>query len=338
LWTPTLGYDGEGPPSLVPDTWMFRDHRVQHQVEQEAKWTSVARSVLAGDTMAKGQAGLLQNPNLAPDDIHRVLLALAKQHNSNKPVAARFQENPAASRRLTGADSFQSRVATSGVAYSFQGRPFQLKRPAKIRLKQTQAAAAEEEIQRLLRVCKAIEIAPCHDGHLPLTKGAARYEREPFPMSRWPREQPVPVLREDQLADYDRRQLLIYNDCRLRGFAPRDTESSVSTVPKSDGGHRLCTDYRRLNNFQRKEKFKLDGVPQVAEMIQPGDFGCVLDLKDCYLLMGLHPAQRRYCRFRSPVSNDRYQWKTVSFGVSEAPRICTKLFRPFVAILKSLGV
>ena len=43
-------------------------------------------------------------------------------------------------------------------------------------------------------------------------------------------------------------------------------------------------------------------------------------------------------RFRDPQTRQRLQWRTVSFGISEAPRLCTKLLRPLVAILKQMGI
>ena len=61
-------------------------------------------------------------------------------------------------------------------------------------------------------------------------------------------------------------------------------------------------------------------------------------MKDAYLTLGLHPAHRKYCRFRDPATGQRLQWRTVSFGVAEAPRICTKLLRPLLAILKQIGI
>ncbi len=94
-----------------------------------------------------------------------------------------------------------------------------------------------------------------------------------------------------------------------------------------------------LNLFQEKTHFKMDTTVQTfAELIQPNDYGMLCDLKDCYLTMGLHPSQRKYCRFRSPSSGQRLQWRTVSFGMSEAPRLCTKLLRPLIGLLKQLGI
>ena len=82
----------------------------------------------------------------------------------------------------------------------------------------------------------------------------------------------------------------------------------------------------------------MDTLQTVAECIQPNDFGMLVDLTDCYLTMGLHPSHRKYCRFRHPTTGARLQWKTISFGMSEAPRICTKLLRPLMGRLKQLGI
>jgi hypothetical protein len=38
------------------------------------------------------------------------------------------------------------------------------------------------------------------------------------------------------------------------------------------------------------------------------------------------------------VTGIRYQWRAVSFGTSEAQKICTKILRPLIGTLKSLGI
>jgi hypothetical protein len=82
----------------------------------------------------------------------------------------------------------------------------------------------------------------------------------------------------------------------------------------------------------------MDDVQLISELIQPGDFGMLVDLKDAYLTLCLHPSHRKYCRFRDPSTRQRLQWRTVSFGISEAPRLCTKLLRLLISMLKQLGI
>ena len=87
------------------------------------------------------------------------------------------------------------------------------------------------------------------------------------------------------------------------GLPYRDFESAGFTVPKPNHKLRLCMDERQLNENVTKQKFKLEGVQNATELIQPGDWGVLLDLEDCYLQIGLHPAQRKYFRFRDPNGN-----------------------------------
>ena len=276
---------------------------------------------------------------MSDHDIHHALWQLAEKGNSGNPIAARFQSQPDRVERLLGSESHTTKQVFSGSAYNLSARPFQYRRPRLIPLQKAQRKAAVEEIERLMQVCHAVEVAPEHDGDKALTTTSEAWERRPLPYGNWPRERQIPVVGSwAEQQTYDRRCANEMTARRCQGKPYRDFESAVFTVDKKDGGHRLCTDYRPLNLFQEKVHFKMDTVQTVAELIQPNDFGMLCDLKDCYLTMGLHPSQRKYCRFRSPASGQRLQWRTVSFGMSEAPRMCTKLLRPLLGLLKQLGI
>jgi hypothetical protein len=202
-----------------------------------------------------------------------------------------------------------------------------------------QELAASAEIARLFNECNAIERCPEHDGHKALRPWAKQHERMRLPRGQWPQELPVTVLTSDSAVDlYNREQMALCRERRAQGKPLRDFESGVFAVAKSDGGYRLCADYRELNKLAEKQRFQMEGVKDVATMIQRNDFAMLVDLKDCCLALGLHPSQRKHCRFRCPKTNVRCQWKTVSFGTSEAPRLCTKILRPLIRILKSLNV
>ncbi len=212
-------------------------------------------------------------------------------------------------------------------------------RPRAIRLDRFQTAAVSEELHRLRFVCNAVEVAPEHDEDKALRTHAPTWERSELRVTPWPRERRIPVLEtRARVRLYDRRCLAQQQQRRQRGLAFRDFESPVFTVPKKDGAFRLCTDYRRLNLFQRKTTFKMDDIQLISELIQPSDFAMLVNLKDAYLTLGLHPAHRKYCRFRDPATRQRLQWRTVSFGIFEAPRLCTKLLRPLISMLKQLGI
>ena len=298
-----------------------------------------SRSILRGDIQAKGLASQLR-PGTSMKDMESVLTALATAGNSDRPVAARLQTHPTNVQRLVeDAHSLTAQSATRGVAYRFTSRPTQWHRPRPLQLEAASMEAAAAEINRLYNVCKAIERCEDHDGDKCLRSWAKSYERKRLPRGQWPTEPIVPLLTsEKEVENYNAQQNFLFRRGQARNLPLRDFESGVFTVSKSDGGHRLCTDYRELNKFSEKQRFQMEGVQEIAEMIQQGDYGMLVDLKDAYLTLGLHPSHRKYCRFRCPKTHVRYQWKTVSFGTSEAPRICTKILRPLIGILKSLGI
>ena len=277
--------------------------------------------------------------DLSDDAIHDALLGIAMRGNSAQPIAARIQLHPSRVGRILGLEDATTIQAAQGCAYTFNQRPYQFRRPRPIRLAAAQLAAAGAEIDRLIHECHAVETAPAHDRDKALRPGFPAWERLPLRKGWWPAEKLVPVLAsESAVRDYDAECLRTQNVRRAQGKPFRDFESTVFTVPKKDGRFRLCTDYRPLNEFQTKRPFKMENVQTVAETIQRGDFGMLVDLTDCYLTMGLPPAQRKYCRFRHPGDGRRLQWTTISFGMSEAPRICTKILRPLIGLLKQLGI
>ena len=352
IWDASLGFPGEGPAwsSLRTSSshamkWQSTAGTISSTVQFQAGmnvehvFISRARSILAGASLGKGPASEIK-AGISNEQIERILTRLAEDGNSKRPVGARFQSHPANVRRLVGdADSLAAESARRGVAYSFDSRPQQWRRPRPLHLAFDQELAASAEIARLFNVCQAIERAPSHDGDKCLRSWAKAYEREVLPRGRWPREPIIPLCKSDsEVEKYNLEQMRVYRKRRAAGLPLRDFESGVFTVTKSDGGYRLCTDYRELNKFAEKSKFQMEGVKEVAELIQPQDFGMLVDLKDAYLTLGLHPSHRKYCRFRCPQSKVRYQWKTVSFGTSEAPKLCTKIIRPLIKILKSLGI
>ena len=302
-------------------------------------WAANARLTLHGGSTAKDLCpGLMTGSS--DEEIHLALLSMVESGNSDRSIAGRMQSHPESVERLLGADSVATGVAWNGSAYNFTQRPYQYKRPRPVSLSAESKKAASAEVDRLRFVCGAVETAPSHDGDkCLLSSTVGSWERSDLRVGPWPRERRVPVLSSDaEVRAYDLLQVQEERR-RLESHRPhRDFESTVFTVPKSDGGHRLCTDYRRLNEFQKKRPFKMEGVQSVADLIQPGDYGMLVDLKDAYLTMGLHPAQRKYCRFRSPKDGARLQWRTVSFGMSEAPRMCTKLLKPIIGLLKGIGI
>jgi hypothetical protein len=121
--------------------------------------------------------------------VQNILTRIATAGNTEKPVGARLQSNPNQVQDLLwGESSLTVQAARRGVAYSFDQRPAQLRRPAKMRLNQEQATAVRQETDRLHHACDAVELAPQHDSDKALTRRAQEHEVQPFPRGSWPHE------------------------------------------------------------------------------------------------------------------------------------------------------
>ena len=55
--------------------------------------------------------------------------------------------------------------------------------------------------------------------------------------------------------------------------------SSVFTIPKKNGEHRLILNLKRLSQFVPSQHFKMEGVNLLNDLLQPGDWMINVDLK-----------------------------------------------------------
>jgi hypothetical protein len=296
----TLGFPGEGPVSPPSSRqWHYKPLFFPAPALQSPckSWVQWARATMVGTLPIHSSNPILVSSS--DHHIHLCLLALAERGNQDTSHLPQTRcENY---RRTTLA-------AAGGSAYNFHTHPFQYSRPKPLKLDRFQTQAVADELSRLRHVCHAVEPAPPHDSDKAILQSAPSWEKTPLRLGPWPRERRVPVFAtQARVLLYNRQCAAHQRQRRAAGRAFREFESPVFTVPKKDGAFRWCTDYRKLNVFQRKTTFKMDDVQLISEIILPGVFGMLLDLKDAYLTLGLHPAHRKYCRFRDPATGQRLQ-------------------------------
>ena len=80
--------------------------------------------------------------------------------------------------------------------------------------------------------------------------------------------------------------------------------------------------------------FKMEGMKDVIDLLNQGDYMIKIDLNDAYWYIPIHPSIQKYLRF---------QWKEklyemLAFGVGPGPKIFTKLLKVPLTILRRLMI
>jgi hypothetical protein len=103
--------------------------------------------------------------------------------------------------------------------------------------------------------------------------------------------------------------------------------STLILVEKENnsGQYRPVINLRALNQFVEPQPFKMESL-QVVKM----------DLKDAYHTVPIHQDHCRYLRFS--YRGNLYEFRCLPFGLSSVPRAFTKILKPVVVLIRSLGI
>lgn len=103
--------------------------------------------------------------------------------------------------------------------------------------------------------------------------------------------------------------------------------------PRSPGKFRPILNLKKFNLSIKKYKFKMEGLKQVRDWIQPNAYMCGMDLKDAFLHIPIHKRFRKFLRFSWLGS--LLEWRVLPFGLKCSPRVITKVLRPVMAYLRT---
>ena len=112
--------------------------------------------------------------------------------------------------------------------------------------------------------------------------------------------------------------------------------STYFIVPKKDGGLRPILNLKWFNFHVTKVTFRMETLPAVIETLSPGLWLASIDLKDAYFHVAMNPVHQKFLRFFW--EGRAYQYVTLPFGLTSAPRVFTKVLAPVVAHIRTLGV
>jgi hypothetical protein len=111
--------------------------------------------------------------------------------------------------------------------------------------------------------------------------------------------------------------------------------STVFVVPKPDGSSRPVINLKRLNEYVDCPHFKMENFRRAMSILSRNCFMSVIDVKDAYHMIPIAKKDRKFLRFRW--KGVLYEYTCLPFGLNIAPRLYTKLMKPLLAKLRSLG-
>lgn len=107
-------------------------------------------------------------------------------------------------------------------------------------------------------------------------------------------------------------------------------------IPKSNGSHKFVLNLKKLNLFFDTIYFKKEYINTVFNLLSKDDYMCRIDLKDAFHLIPIDADDKKYLRFR--FQRRPFQFKVLSFGLSLAPNVFTKVVKPVSAKNREKGV
>lgn len=111
--------------------------------------------------------------------------------------------------------------------------------------------------------------------------------------------------------------------------------SPIFLREKKNGEFRLVLNLERLNKYIPYKHFKMENFEQAIRLINKGDFMASVDLRHAYYSVKVADEQQRLLCFTW--QDVIYQFTCLPNGISEGPRLFTKLMKPVFATLRKEG-
>ena len=115
---------------------------------------------------------------------------------------------------------------------------------------------------------------------------------------------------------------------------PTDYFSPVFPRVNKDGTPRLLLNLKTLNAYVKYIHFKMESFQCVLNMLQQNCWMASIDLKSAFYSVPIHPKHQKYLKF---LWDQPYMFVVMPNGYADAPRIFTKILKPVLSYLRSLG-
>lgn len=128
----------------------------------------------------------------------------------------------------------------------------------------------------------------------------------------------------------NRRRQLVQEQLAAGHIEPTTSpwNTPIFVIRKKSGSWRLLQDLREINKTMYSMGALQPGLPSPTA-IPANHSKIIIDLKDCFFTIPLHPLDRERFAFSLPVINfkgpmQRFQWKVLPQGMANSPTLCQK--------------
>ena len=104
-------------------------------------------------------------------------------------------------------------------------------------------------------------------------------------------------------------------------------------VPGSETKQNLQADTECLNVYIQCPHFKMETVQSVHATVRPSDWTFLIDLKDTYLHVPIHPASYKYLRL-AVTPTEVYYFRALPFGLNTVPLVFTRIVKSIASYLR----
>ena len=114
----------------------------------------------------------------------------------------------------------------------------------------------------------------------------------------------------------------------------KEVISNIFLREKSEG-HRVILNLKEFNTYIEDIHFKMDTLRTASNLMRHNAFFAKVDLKDAYFSVKL--AEQDKPLFRFLFQGNKYQFRVLPQGYKRSPLIFTKLLKPALSLLRSMG-